>query len=117
MGIKAYLVRWQEHFLWLPIVVGIAVASWIVLGALDRTAGTDMLSQLVELPIRSAYAVVALAIAFLVRRRQRHKMTDAQKEDYWHKVTTGWKGPLIVYITDSILWLATFLSLLAFFSR
>lgn len=112
---KAWLLRWQEHVGWLPLVVLLALAAWVVLGALDRTAGMDSLSLLVELPIRCAYAVAALGLAYLARRRQRRHLNDFEQADLWTRTLNGERGALTIYITDAIIWLASATLLLLFF--
>lgn len=115
MSIKSYFARWQEPYLWVPALVVLALAAWLVLGALDRTATTDMLSQLVQLPILSAYALAALALTFLARRRQRRKLTDIEQQRLWEAAVAGHKGPLIIYVMDSLVWLTSFVVSLLFF--
>ena len=115
MSLKAYFVRWQEPYLWVPLLIVLAFVGWLVIGAIDRTAGTDMLAQLVELPIRTAYAVAALAIAFLARRRFRRRLTDAEQRNLWLATVDGERGAVIIFITDAIVWIATFITLLLFF--
>lgn len=114
---KAFISRWQEKIILLPLLLIMGLAAWIVLGALDRTAGTDVLAQWVELPIRCAYAVAALALAGLARRRWRYKLTDAQQADWWLRLTLGQRGARTIFITDAVLTLACIALLLHFFAR
>lgn len=115
MSIKAYFVRWQEPYLWVPLLVVLAIVGWLVIGAIDRTAGTDMLAQLVDLPIRTAYAVVAIAIAFLARRRFRRRLTDTEQRRLWEAAADGEKGALTIVVMDALVWIITLVVSLLFF--
>ena len=97
-----WLLRWQEKTIVLPILLALGLSAWIVLSALDRTAGTDVLSEWVRLPLLCAKITVALAFTGLIRRRWRFKMDDLQQQIYWRGVIQSERGPLIVYLTDTV---------------
>lgn len=111
-----YLKRWQEFVGWLPVVVLLAVAAWIVLGALDRLAVVDALAMLVDLPIRTAYALAALGLAYLVWRRWSMRLSGEQLDDLWRRLMAGELGALIVFVVNAGFYLCASLALLYFFS-
>ncbi len=115
MSFRSFLVRWQEPYVWLPMAAFLALVAWVVLTALDRTAGNDMLAMLIQLPILSAYALAALALTYLARRRQRRKLSDAEQQRLWEATVAGHKGAIIIYITDGLVWLTSFVVSLLFF--
>lgn len=113
----AWLKRWQEPVVWLPLIVMLALAAWLVLGALDPGSTVDLIARLIELPITTAYAVAALALTWLARRRQRRKLTAEQEDELWRRVLAGERGALFVYTLDVVVWLACAFLLLRFFLR
>ncbi len=112
---KKFVLRWQEQTVLLPLLVLFAIGAWFVLTVFDRTAGKDMLSLLIQLPILCAYAGAALALAWLARRRQRRMLTDAQQEELWQLLLAGNGSARIIYIMDFLVWLTSFVLLLLFF--
>lgn len=112
----AFILRWQEKTILLPILAGLALGAWILVGALDTTAGKDVLASLIELPIRTGFAAAALALTYLARRRWRYKLNAEQQEWWWSGVIAGYRGPLIIYLTDALFTLVCLALLLRFFS-
>lgn len=110
---KAWLKRWQEFIGWLPILVLVAVAGWILLGGI--TDRNDLIRWLLELPVLTTYALAALGVAYLARRRQRRKLTKDESRLLWERTLNGERGALIVYLTDVLVWAVTFVSSLWFF--
>lgn len=115
MTLKSFAVRWQEYLSWTPLLVVLSIIGWIVFGALDSRTSADTLSFLLELPMRTAYAAAALGIAFLARRRQRHKLTPDQQSDLWNRILAGERGALFVYLTDALIWALAFTLAMFFF--
>lgn len=115
MNLKQLVTRWQEFAGWLPLVGLLALAAWVFLGGLDRSQGAISLSLLIELPVLTAYALAALGLAQLARRRFRKKLTEEQQEQLWQGVLRGDRGALVVFISDTVVWLVLALVLLAFF--
>lgn len=115
MSIKQLITRWQEFAGWLPIVGLLALAAWVLLGGLDRSQGAASLSMLIELPVLAAYALTAIGLAQLARRRFRKKLTEEQQTELWDRVLRGERGALVIYLLDTLVWLGSALVLLAFF--
>lgn len=113
LGTKAWAKRWQEFIGWLPVLALLAVASWILLGGI--TDRSDIIRWLLELPVLTAYALAALGIAFLARRRQRRKLTKAESIELWNRAVAGERGALIIYLTDVLVWALTFALSFLFF--
>lgn len=111
-----FLAKWHESTLWMPMCIVLALFAWVVLSALDRTAGVDMLPQIVALPIKIAYAMAALALTHLVRRRWRMKLTPQQQQELWTFAQAGDKGPLILIGMDMVFSLCALYWLLHYFS-
>ena len=96
--------RYQEFAGLVPVLVLLSLAAWVFFGALDRRLGTDALAFLLELPIRSAYALAALGLANLALRRQRRCMSIGEQAQLWIRVLNGERGALIVYLADIFVW-------------
>lgn len=112
-----YLKRWQEFFGWLPLVALLAIASWLVLGALDSLAVVDAMAQLVDVPIRALQALCALGLAYLAWRRWSYRMTADELADYWQRLMAGERGAVVVFTFNAGFYLCISLALLFFFSR
>lgn len=110
-----FVLRWQESITWMPLVVIIAISTWIVLGSLDRSAAIDVLPILVMLPVKVLYVLMALAGTYLVRRRWRLRLTPEQQTNYWTSLNAGQRGTMLVFITDAIFTLCAFFALLYYF--
>ena len=113
--LTAFLSRWQESVLWLPTLLLLALSAWLVLGALDRTATVDSLAMLLNLPIITAYALAALALAHLARRRWRKKLSEADQEYWWAKLVRGEYGAVVIYVGDAVFSVVITCALLFFF--
>jgi uncharacterized protein YneF (UPF0154 family) len=97
---------------WLPLVVVLAIAGSIVLGAFPGVHTTgDQLAWLSELPVHSAYAFAVLGFTWLARRYFRRQLTEAQKKDFWALLMDGNPAAITVFRWDCIVWI---LSLLTF---
>jgi hypothetical protein len=99
-GLWAFLVRWQEHSAWLPLMLGLGVLGWVVFGALDRTAVVDVLVLWVQLPPRAGYAIAALGLTYLARRRWRRKLHEDEQADLWRGMRAGERGAVLIYAGD-----------------
>lgn len=91
----------------MPVLCALSVIAWLVLGSQDRTAQTDMLAMVIQLPIISLYAAAALGFAHLARRRQRKRLDDEEQKELWKGVMEAKPGPLLIYFTDTFIWLAS----------
>lgn len=110
-----WIKRWQEQVILLPLLVFIAISGWMVLTVFDRTAGKDMLSLLVQLPILCAYVGAISGLSWLIRRRQRKVLTDEEQAALWNLLLAGNKPAMIIYITDFIVWLVAYGTMFSFF--
>lgn len=112
---KAWLTRHQEFFGWMPLLMLIAVAAWILLGGVsDRD---DLIRWLLELPVKSLYAAAASGIAYIVWRRWSYRMNDDELRAYWAALLAGESGAIIIYLTNAGFYACTFVALLLYFSR
>jgi hypothetical protein len=111
-----YLKRWQEFLGWAPLVAVIALTAWLVLGALDPLAVVDALAQLVDLPIRAVWALVALGLAYLTWRRWSYRLTEEQMNDLWNRLMAGERGAIVAFSINAGFYLCVTLALLYFFS-
>lgn len=114
--LRDWLLRWQEHW-WLLGLAAAALAAWVVIGALDRTATADALALLMQLPLVSLLALAACALAYLFRRRSRRKLSDAEQSAWWSRLMDHPHGAVIVYVVDMVFSLCVLALLLHFFSR
>jgi len=114
--IKHWLLRWQEHAIFLPIMVAVGLMAWVVLGTLDRTAAVDSMADWIGLPLRTAYAVAAIALTYTVRRRWRRKLNDEEQKIWWDKVLESSPGAIAILIIDAVVTLCALYFLLKFFS-
>ena len=112
---KAWFVRWQEHVGWLPLALVGVMLSYVVVGAVDRTAVTDVLNLVVELFIRNLYAVSWLSMVYLARRRFRRKLSAAEQTQLWQAAMRSERGPLILVALDALIWIVAGLALLPFY--
>lgn len=110
-----FLAKWHESTLWMPMCIVLALFAWVVLSALDRTAGVDMLPQIVALPIKIAYAMAALALTHLVRRRWRKKLTEQQQYELWVLAQAGSGKAFALIVLDAVFSLCALFALLVFF--
>lgn len=115
MSIRKILSRWQEFAGWTPLVVVLALAGFVLLGALYPRLDGDRLGMLLELAILSAYAVAAVGLTYLSWRRWRQQLSEEQQDALWQGVMRGERGPLLVYAINAAVWLATLLSWVLFF--
>lgn len=76
-----------------------------------------MMAALVEVPVLTAKAIAALGLAWLARRRFRHRLDAEQKLAYWEGLMAGNGGPLLVFVVDTLVFIACAALLLHFFSR
>lgn len=112
-----FIQRFQEFTGWIPVVVVLSIAGWLVLGVMDRAAGSDTLALLMELPVLCAYALAAVGVSYLARRRFRRKLTDQEQVELWRAVLQGNKGACFIYFLDVVVWLGSLIALLVFFAQ
>lgn len=113
--IKRILTRWQEFIGWTPLLVVLALAGFVLLGALYPRLDGDRLGLLLELAIISAHAMAAVGVTYLVWRRWRLQITEEQQRRLWDGLMAGERGPLLVHVVNAAVWLASLIALLIFF--
>lgn len=101
---------------WLPLVVVLAVAAYIVFAALPgvHMAG-DSIAWLSELPVHTAFAFAVLAFTWLTRRYYRRKLSEAECRDFWQLLMDGNPAAITVFRWDCIVWIVSLLTFAAFF--
>lgn len=114
--IYRFLLRYQEKLIFLPLLVCIGLVGWIVFGALDRTAAIDTMAAWINLPARTAYAVAALSLVYILRRRWRKTLTDEEQKYWWNQLMDSKPGAIVVLITDAAVTICALYFLLKFFS-
>ena len=112
----AFVLRWQVMVVLLPLLLTLGLAAWVVLGALDRTASSDVMNLWVSLPARCAYAAAALALTMIAVRRWRRKLSEQEQHDWWAGLMAGDRGAMLVYGLDWAFTLSCVYLLLQFFS-
>lgn len=112
---NAFLARWQEFLIWLPVLVVLALGGWIVFGALDPAITGDALAWLLELPVLCAYAAAALAAAWLCKRTYLYDMDTAAEQQLQDRVAAGDDHARWLLTKDRIEWLVLVLVFLLFF--
>ena len=83
--LRSWLSRWQEFVLWLPLLCVLAVLAYVVLGAVARI-GADPLAWLAEIPVMCAWAAVACATAWLVKRTYLYDIDDETERELFQRV-------------------------------
>lgn len=111
----AFLKRWQEFTGWTPLIVVLAVVGWIVLGGLDPRLGPDRVGLLLDLPIITAYALVASGVAYLFWRRWSNRLSDEQKARLWDGLMKGQTGAIVVYCVNAAFYLTVTVLVFRFF--
>lgn len=84
-GVRAWLSRWQEFVIWLPVLCVLAVAGYVLLGAVVRI-GADPLAWLAEVPVMCVWAAVAAATAWLIKRTYLLDLDDAMERELYRRV-------------------------------
>lgn len=113
--ILSFFSRWQEFIVWLPVLIFLALLGWILLGALDRTIGGDVLAQLLQLPISAAYLATACAAAWLFKRTYLFDLNDKDEQRLHDAACRGDGSAWRVLLLDRAEWLCLVGLFVAFF--
>lgn len=113
--ILSFFSRWQEFVVWLPILTILALLGWILLGALDRTAGGDVLAQLLQLPISAAYLATACAAAWLFKRTYLFDLNDKEEQRLHDAARDGDAHAWRMLLLDRAEWVCLIGVFVAFF--
>lgn len=109
-----FLRNWQEFIVWLPLMVALAVAGWIVLGGVARV-GSDPIAWLVELPVLCAYAAAAGGCAWLFKNTYLHDINRNVEHDLHRLAQAGDANAKWILIKDRLEWLVLLILAFAFF--
>lgn len=113
--ILSFFSRWQEFIVWLPVLIFLALLGWILLGALDRTIGGDVLAQLLQLPISAAYLATACAAAWLFKRTYLLDLRDDEERQLHDAARAGDRSAWRMLLLDRAEWVALVGLFVAFF--
>jgi hypothetical protein len=113
--ILSFFSRWQEFIVWLPVLIFLAVLGWILLGALDRTIGGDVLAQLLQLPISAAYLATACAAAWLFKRTYLFDLRDDEERQLHDAARAGDQSAWRMLLLDRAEWVGLVVLFVAFF--
>jgi hypothetical protein len=101
---RKFISRWQEFAVWLPVLVILSIAGWVVFGALDQRITADALSWLLELPILCAYLAAACGAAWLVKFTYLRDLNADDECDLHALAQKGNKGARWLIVKDRIEW-------------
>lgn len=113
--ILSFFSRWQEFIVWLPVLIFLALLGWILLGALDRTIGGDVLAQLLQLPISAAYLATACAAAWLFKRTYLFDLHDDEERQLHEAARAGDRSAWRLLLLDRAEWVGLVGLFVAFF--
>lgn len=113
--ILSFFSRWQEFIVWLPVLIFLALLGWILLGALDRTIGGDVLAQLLQLPISAAYLATACAAAWLFKRTYLFDLRDDEERQLHDAARAGDRSAWHMLLLDRAEWVGLVGLFVAFF--
>ncbi|MDC7806417.1 hypothetical protein PQS31_06210 [Luteimonas sp BLCC-B24] len=113
--LRGWVSQWQEFVVWLPVLFVIAIVAYVLLGAVVRI-GADPLAWLAEIPVMCAWAAVACATAWLIKRTYWMDLDDVMERELYERVLNeadpeAWR----LLIKDRVEWLALLLLAFAFF--
>lgn len=114
--LKKFFIRWQEKAFLLPLMVLASIGAYIFFGAEDPKGVEGGVSLLATLPIKTAYAVAALGLTWLARRRFRRRLSDTEQDQFWAGLMDGKIGHIVVFVLDTAVYLWLAYLLLGFFA-
>lgn len=112
--LRSWVSRWQEFVVWLPVLCVIAVVAYVLLGAVARI-GADPLAWLAEIPVMCAWAAVACATAWLIKRTYMHDLDTTAEQLLFDRVLAGDANARWLLVVDRLEWLALLVLAFAFF--
>ncbi|MBN4937325.1 hypothetical protein JY409_04615 [Stenotrophomonas maltophilia] len=113
--IVSFFSRWQEFIVWMPVLVILALIGWVLLGALDRTIGGDVLAQLLQLPIHAIYLAAACAAAWMFKRTYLYDLNEAEEWELHAAALAGDGRAWRMLLLDRVEWLCLIGLFVAFF--
>lgn len=111
--LRTFFYQSQEFTLWLPGLSLLAVAAFIVLGAIARI-GTDSIAFLLELPAMCAYALAAFGLSWVIKSLYLHDIDRAEEVRLQALAEAGDTGARWVLVKDRIETFACLALMLAF---
>ena len=103
--LRGWIGRWQEFVIWLPLLFVLAVVAYVALGAVARI-GADPLAWLAEIPVMCAWAAVACATAWLIKRTYLYDIDDEMERELYERVLDeGDRDARWLLIKDRVEWL------------
>lgn len=113
--VRAWFSRWQEFVIWLPVLCALAIVGYVVLGAIARV-GADPLAWLAEIPVMCAWAAVAAAAAWLIKRTYLLDLdVEMERELHFRVREHGDPNAMWLLILDRLEWFVLLLLMFAFF--
>lgn len=112
-AIRNFFHRWQEFVLWLPGLVLLAIAGFVVLGGIARV-GTDSLAFLLELPALCAYALAAFGLSWLIKSLYLYDIDRAAEKALQDRVLAGDANARWLLVKDRLETLVCVVLMLAF---
>lgn len=111
--LRAFFYQSQEFTLWLPGLSLLAVAGFIVLGAVARV-GSDSIAFLLELPALCAYALAAFGLSWVVKALYLHDIDRRDEVRLQALAEQGDAGARWVLVKDRLETFACIALMLAF---
>ena len=96
---KPFVSEWQEFVVWLPGLVLLVLAGYIVLGAFTALP-PNVIQELSTLPNLCAFAAAACAFTFLVKRTYMRELSSRQEDALHISGMDGSRGALAVLLVD-----------------
>jgi len=112
--LRGWISQWQEFVVWLPVLFLLAVAAYVLLGAIARI-GADPLAWLAEIPVVCAWAAVACATAWLIKRTYGDDLDPARELELYTRVLAGDHNARWLRDRDRLEWAFCLLLAFAFF--
>jgi len=112
--LRGWISQWQEFVIWLPVLCALAIVGYVVLGAIARI-GADPLAWLAEIPVMCAWAAVACATAWLMKRTYGDDLDPARERDIYDRALAGDENAKWLRDRDRLEWAFCLLLSFAFF--
>lgn len=116
MKSPGFFARWQEFAVWMPVLVLVALISFLVLGGLPGVAVSgDLIAWMLELPIACLYLAAAMGAAWLFKFTYLLDINTVRELELHSLVLQGDKHARWLIIKDRIEWAFLIVLFTAFF--